>query len=816
MRKLIIFVAVFGLIVGISAFIDVTVTSETARRILVEKIKSYSGRNVRIDGEVLLKLSLFPRLLLQRVHISNVDGFEDENFISVSEVRIDVSLMQLLSGQLHLSNFSADQAKINLIKKNDGRFNWSSKGSGLPLKPIDTVTADRGNGASRFSIAEFQLTNVAIRYYDESRDRVINKQLEQLLINLSDTSNPVAEITGDVMGQPYNIAFKSTSLDALLSAKPWLLEGAGHIANRQTKLKADVQLTGNEIKGTVDINVSNINLGLLLDRLGIISAQEAATENIHINAKLHGSGLIELYEQAEIKLQLGEGYWNLYSADTGRKKQLTFTRATSFTAWKKPLELQIDGSIAGEAVKIDFKTNPLQEFFDEVQTLNVNLNSRLAETSLNLKGTLDLPIKTKQFQLDISVKGKDLERLNPIINSEFPPLNDFELSGNFIANDKGYVLKSARASIGETSFQTSMVIQTKPGKPHWFISLRSQQLQLKDFSFDDSNSKQTEAASAELPQQVTNDNQVNKHLQRLEKIVRSPGVHYDLNLKVDRVLSGEDILGRAEFQLHLRDNAISLKNADIKIPGGKIKASLSLETQNRGASGYAKLEIVNFDYGITTRLFEPDSLVDGIISVRTDLQIGGSDFTRMLDHATGQLDFAVWPENTKPVKALNLWTTNLFLMLLPKLENKESSVNCMVGLMNLEDGTMKEELLSLDTTKLWLYGNVDVNFKQKHIKLSLFPLTKTAIFFALQLPIRAEGSFSNISLVINPLDLAGSYISFITSPLHVPVRRIFSDKVIEDGSAICEQLFDRNYVEKLKTEVVRKHNKEVDEMLESY
>ena len=212
---------------------------------------------------------------------------------------------------------------------------------------------------------------------------------------------------------------------------------------------------------------------------------------------------------------------------------------------------------------------------------------------------------------------------------------------------------------------------------------------------------------------------------------------------------------------------------------------------------------------------DPDSLVDGIISIRADLQLGGSDFTRLLDNANGELDIAVWPKNTKPTKALNLWTTNLYLILLPELKKKESYVNCLVGLMDLEEGRLKEQLFVIDTTKLWIYGNIHVDFKQERLKLSLFPQSKTARMFSLQTPIRTQGSFSDISLQINPVDIAGSYVSFITSPLYVPTRWVFGDKVPEDGSAVCEQLFDREYVKKLNADIESKAKEEVDEILRS-
>ena len=44
-------------------------------------------------------------------------------------------------------------------------------------------------------------------------------------------------------------------------------------------------------------------------------------------------------------------------------------------------------------------------------------------------------------------------------------------------------------------------------------------------------------------------------------------------------------------------------------------------------------------------------------------------------------------------------------------------------------------------------------------------------------------------------------------------RRILGDNPHEDGSTICEQLFDRKDIEKLNKELKRKEQKEVDELL---
>ena len=737
-RSLIKVLILFAVLAAMLEFMDLSITLDGARHTLSKKLTSYTGREIHIDGDIQLSLSYSPQLLVKRIHIKNSGDFGDEDFITISEVHIEIQLLPLLHGQIQLNDISADQAKIHLHQKADGSNNWSLTKTAethviteMPSPDSD----DESFNIERISLGKIELTNVDILYRDDSRQQILNNSFDQLLIDISDDTKPLAEINGSIEGHPYAITFEAKSLEPHAAGEPWILQGTGHIADRQTDIHAVIQYKEKEFILDLDFDVKNVDLGMLLDELEIITGQRASTSNISIKAKLHGKDLAELYEQAEISLKLGKGYWDLKPADTEQRKILAFTSASSFTSWKKPVELRIEGEIEDEPITIDLKSNRLLEFFDDVKKLDIDLLASVAATDITLKGTLDLPIKTKQLQLDISLKGSDLEKLNPIIDTEFPPLKDFSLTGKLITNIKGYILKSSNASIGSSQLQTSIVVETNPPKPLWTVNINSRQLQLNDFELDDWNTRPDATTSLKTSAQTSKERPLLIILRDLEDTVKSPEMHLNLNLKVDKVLSGEDHLGKAQFQLQMHDNIFSIQNADIELPGGRIKSSISLKLDDGEASGHAILNIEKLDYGITTRLFEPDSKIDGIISTRVDLELGGSDFTRLLDQANGIIDIAVWPRNTRPTKALNLWTTNLYLILLPELKKKQSLVNCIIGLMNIEDGTLREEFFALDTTKLWIYGNINADFKQEYIKLSLFPQSKTARLFSFQSPI---------------------------------------------------------------------------------
>ena len=821
-KRLLFIIVMLVLLIGILDYTNISFKSEKARQVLLENIKTITGRNVSINGDVYLTVSLSPKLLVEQIHIRNIDGFDTEDFITVTEARVEVSLLPLLSGTFHLEEISADQAKINLIQNKDESHNWSfdhvtRETDTKYEEPIEGLKKQRRITRSSLglSLGVFSLTDVSVLYTDESRDQIINKHFERLLVNVKDINKPHAEILGSLQGSPYNISFESGPLHALTSGQPWLLHGTGEIAGSRTNIEASIRVIENSIDGNAVIKVKNINLGLIFEKLGFIAGQDAATDEANIKARLHGSDLTELFEQAEIELQLLRGHWKLTSPETGQEKELFFNKISSLTSWNKPVELHLDGTIAGEAITLDFKTNRLLEFFDDVQKLDVDLITNIAGIDTSARGTLDLPIKTKQFQLAITLKGKDLEKLNPILDAEFPPFNDFSLTGKLLANNRGFILKSTDASIGDSHFQTSIVIDTVSPKPLWIINLNSHQLQLKDFSLDIAKLQQAGKTTPKTAKPKISEGTVLIPTRFLADIIRSSKMHFNLNLKVDRVLSGEDDLGKTRFQLHLRDNAISLKNADIEIPGGRVTASATFNIDDDKVSGNVELNIDKFDYGIAARMFNPESKLDGVLSTRVDLEFGGSDSTHLLNHASGQVDIALWPKNTKPAKILNLWATNLYLILLPELKKKESKVNCLVGLMNLKDGKLKEEFFAIDTTKLWIYGNFNVDFEREYVELSLFPRSKKARLFALQSPIRASGSFSDIKLNVSVLDMGVTYISFITSPLHVPTRWVFGGKPPEDGSAVCEQFFDRQYVEDLNKELRRKEQEEIDEILDA-
>jgi uncharacterized protein involved in outer membrane biogenesis len=157
----------------------------------------------------------------------------------------------------------------------------------------------------------------------------------------------------------------------------------------------------------------------------------------------------------------------------------------------------------------------------------------------------------------------------------------------------------------------------------------------------------------------------------------------------------------------------------------------------------------------------------------------------VIKHGSGTLDFLVWPKEMK-ADMMDLWAVNLFVALLPTIDPKnQSKVNCAIGRFMLTDGKLNQRQLVIDTTKVRVTGNTDIDLAKETLHMRLQPQAKTAQFLSLATPIEVKGSFDKFSIGPNAGDILETIVRFATSVVWVPIKRLFSEKVPEDGADIC-------------------------------
>ena len=112
---------------------------------------------------------------------------------------------------------------------------------------------------------------------------------------------------------------------------------------------------------------------------------------------------------------------------------------------------------------------------------------------------------------------------------------------------------------------------------------------------------------------------------------------------------------------------------------------------------------------------------------------------------------------------------------------------------------MKEKAIYMDTSKMRIVGQAEVDFQKRKLKLLMKPLAIEAKLFSLTTPILVQGSFDVFGVWGVVLGIVSCAVSFITSPVHAPLRRIFTEKQPPDGLRACEEAWSRTGAESWTT-----------------
>lgn len=825
-RAITIFIALTFILIGLLSYADISIPLESVRQQFVKKATEVSGHEIRVDGEVRLAISFYPTLVVDRLHIANNPGWSADDILSVAEARIQLALLPIIRGQLEFVEISATGVEVNLQQAADGSQNWAlllnSKSSTKQAQSSSANERSESRNASskgkNIWIEEFSLFNININYVDEILKQSFTNRIDKLVINTLDRARLTASIEGNTEDSPYSFSASSDLLRNITTDKPWQMTLQGQVADNPVNFEIHLKPADKMMMGTMRADAQKIDIGKTLSWLGIVEGLDAYSNDLTFKADIRGNNLKEILERSDFRVELSEGFWRIHSPANDSSQNIIISSAFLTAEQGQPVALNFSGKIDSEKVQLEISSNKLSELFSRPDKIHLDIAAKLPHSTIHLDGDIDVPVSSKTFRTDLVVKGKRLDYWNKMLKDNIPPYGPYMLSGNFSVDALGFRVRNLKTTIGNSDLSGEIYVHSKGKKTHWKLNLVSQTFQIDDFDVegfsllpgatgDDDRTKTPAKGNSQAAPIL---DAVNDDLQKSNEY---PYIDVDLQLEARNVMSGNDALGKGSMHLRASENFLSIDKLHLDLPGGSIDGAMEIQLHENKLSGHLKLDMDKFNYGVLYRHFYPDSVADGYISTRIDLHLAGRDFKHGLEHGSGQLDYAFWPKNIE-AKVLDIWSVNLFLAILPELRKKESKFNCAVALLDIEDGKLFEKLLLLDTSKIWMNGNLNVNFQSEEVNLSLFPKAKKARLFGLQAPIRIKGNFSELGLSIKAYDILASYVKFITSPLHAPLKRIFGKNIPENASELCEQFLDRDYVKSIVDEM-KKDSPTLDEMYDN-
>ncbi|OEU60052.1 MAG: hypothetical protein BBJ57_08040 [Desulfobacterales bacterium PC51MH44] len=157
---------------------------------LEKKIAEASGRPFSVSDD--LRLSVFPwaGISFSDLHLGNVKGFEEKDFVRIKSFEVRIKLIPLLSKDIQVKKFILNEPRMVLVKNKDGRVNWElPKKTGKPKKDVKVPVGkifETGLPISALWVEDFSIKNGEVLWIDHAAGT--RKQVSNINLTLQEVS----------------------------------------------------------------------------------------------------------------------------------------------------------------------------------------------------------------------------------------------------------------------------------------------------------------------------------------------------------------------------------------------------------------------------------------------------------------------------------------------------------------------------------------------------------------------------------------------------------------------------------------------------
>ena len=130
---------------------------------IAQAAKSATGRDLSINGDLSLALSLNPSIVVEGVTLANAQWGSKPQMLTVKRFEGQVGLLDVLSGNVQVQKLVLIEPTILLETDASGRGNWVF--DGVPAAGESSGSAS-GEGAPALSVSNVRIENARIEYRD--------------------------------------------------------------------------------------------------------------------------------------------------------------------------------------------------------------------------------------------------------------------------------------------------------------------------------------------------------------------------------------------------------------------------------------------------------------------------------------------------------------------------------------------------------------------------------------------------------------------------------------------------------------------------
>jgi uncharacterized protein involved in outer membrane biogenesis len=595
--------ALLLLVVAIVAFFD----WNAMRPEIEQRLSATLGRDVRIEGPLDVRLGLRPHVVANQVRVANAPWGRAPALLEAERVDASLRLWPLFHGRLEVVEAGIEGGTLALEQNEAGEQNWDF----LPEREED----DAPPGFERLDMAD-----VAVSFDDHARDGVIRGGLERLAIETEEEAGPLAVSgTGQLEQRPFSVDLDLGAEERTPAAQEerFPISGTVRYGHQTIQLNGRTgprrQLVGGGIelqaKGDnlhADLAPFGIDIGPLppYEATAVLEVQEDGRYRVHELRMLVGQTQLAAEGSVSLEPPAARGAVHvarLHLPDLEGVIAETDPDAPGFFEAPLPVDLLRRAAVSLD-VRIDAITGAherLEEFGGGALAVELQggvlrvppFAMALGKTKLQGEATLDANAKVPAIEAALSFGGQSVRvegRTGPegipargryaisaqgrglhadlaALGIETAPLPPYKASAVAQLEPHGVQLDKIAARFGESQLSGKAFVGTDPLAVR--ANLHVPRLHLQDFAFD----QKKEGAKEKPKEQATNPLQTALPVEWLRE------GRLALDLRIDEITGGLDLLGQARLAAELKEGVLRVSPLRSAVNGTSLEVHATLD-----------------------------------------------------------------------------------------------------------------------------------------------------------------------------------------------------------------------------------------------
>ncbi|WP_338497504.1 AsmA family protein [Pseudomonas sp. WP18] len=422
---------------------------------------------------------------------------------------------------------------------------------------------------------------------------------------------------------------------------------------------------------------------------------------------------------------------------------------------------KVDGHYHGQALSGSGKVGGLLALQDAARPFPLQAQARIADTRVELAGTLTDPMNLGALDLRLKLAGKSLAHLYPLTGVTLPDSPPYATDGRLIAklHEPGGALfryEDFNGKIGDSDIHGNLAYVAGQPRPKLSGALVSNQLLFSDLApliGADSNAEQKARGGASKQP-------ADKVLPVEEfRTERWSAMDADVEFTGKRIVHSSQ-LPFTDLYTHLvlNDGQLSLEPLRFGVAGGRLDAQIRLNGHTHPLEGQAKLTARGFKLKQLFPGFEPMKTSFGELNGDADISGRGNSVAALLGTANGTLKMLI-NDGAISRELMELAGLNVGNYVVGKIfGDKEVKINCAAADFDIKTGLATTRLFVFDTENAIIYIDGTANMATEQLDLTISPESKGWRLISLRSPLYVRGPFAKPSAGVKavPLMLRGA------------------------------------------------------------